>query len=134
MVAAGQHAFSTVSRHASGVSGSVGRRGRGRCGHGPAPFSRLARVFLRDDGKVPARGLLQKCSGVGVQGSGEGQVQAEAAADHAGHRHVRERLQVLVFRARVKLKFNTFQLCQYTPSGSGTSPNILRAARVTTAP
>src|SRR5580692_12832363 len=37
-------------------------------------------------------------------------------------------------RPTLKLKFNTFRLCHATPTGSGTSPNILRDIRLTIAP
>src|SRR5580704_7334718 len=39
-----------------------------------------------------------------------------------------------IFRPRLKLKFSTFRLCHATPTGSGTSPNILRDIRLTIAP
>jgi hypothetical protein len=34
----------------------------------------------------------------------------------------------------LKLKFSTFRLCHATPTGSGTTPNILRDMRLTIAP
>src|SRR5664279_6157921 len=34
----------------------------------------------------------------------------------------------------LKVKFSTFRLCHATPTGSGTSPNILRDIRLTIAP
>src|SRR6202521_1741794 len=39
-----------------------------------------------------------------------------------------------IFRPRLKLRFSTFRLCHATPTGSGTSPNILRDIRLTIAP
>src|ERR1700692_4012469 len=37
-------------------------------------------------------------------------------------------------RPRLKLRFSTFRLCHATPTGSGTSPNILRDIRLIIAP
>src|ERR1700676_3777021 len=37
-------------------------------------------------------------------------------------------------RPMLKLRFSTFRLCHATPTGSGTSPNILRDIRLIIAP
>jgi len=94
---------------------------------------------------LPGRGCRGCCyasgSGRGVVSLEVAEVQPRAAAGQAGHRHVGERLQVLValvplpcLAAGVKLKFSTFRLCHATSTGSGTAPSILRDIRLTIVP